>query len=264
MSKSRTLVPLFLTLLVAAACAPAAPAPTPQATPQPLWVSYSPALRPLQAALHVCALEDERIALFVEEVPASAGAKGELRLWWGAPPAGKHAYQLGWDELVAVVHPENPLEKLDIQVLEQIMSGVTNSWEGIAQLEGVQNAWAGGEIQVWTYPSGDELRQVFDQALSGREIVYSFAWLAPDPQAMREAVANEPSAVGYLPASWLDSSVKALKIEPSAPEGLRQPLLLLSDGEPQAAPRAFAACLQDGTGQHQLSQMYEPLEKTGP
>jgi ABC-type phosphate transport system substrate-binding protein len=121
-----------------------------------------------------------------------------------------------------------------------LFAGQVNQWDAV-----------GGSpqsVQVWIFPEGDDARQLFDSVILDGYQLTTVAQLAPDPQAMLEAVSDDPAAIGYLPRRWLKGNsgdkVRALPINQTLADSLRQPILALSGAEPEGAMRTLLICLQ--------------------
>jgi hypothetical protein len=78
----------------------------------------------------------------------------------------------------------------------------------------------------------------------GENATNANALLAPNPAAMFEAIAADPLAVGYIPASWLDKDIQIITIEVELQDAFTQPILALSVREPEGSLRTYLACLQ--------------------
>jgi hypothetical protein len=55
-------------------------------------------------------------------------------------------------------------------------------------------------------------------------------------------VAADPNAIGFLPAHWLDSSVRAVTIDGLS--SAAQPILALTTSTPKGTTRSWLLCLQ--------------------
>jgi hypothetical protein len=66
---------------------------------------------------------------------------------------------------------------------------------------------------------------------------------------MRQAVAADPSAIGYLPRRWVDSSLRPLSIDGISETSLRQPILAVTQTTPQGAQKEWLLCLQRSIAQ---------------
>lgn len=220
----RRLVPILLVLFLAAC----GTAPAAETTPeQPLKVAVSSDLAWLESDLAGCAAEVGAAVLRADETP---DGQDVIALQTGAPPEGKYAAVLGEDRLAIIVHPDNPLEELSLESAQAIFTGLQKNW-------GDQS-----EIRVWSLPKTGEVTS----ALTAAGFSLAESAQAPTAADMRAAVAADPSAIGYLPARWLDDSVRELPVD-----GLKVelPVLALSAQEPQGKARALLLCLQAKIGQ---------------
>jgi hypothetical protein len=89
------------------------------------------------------------------------------------------------------------------------------------------------------YAAGDDVQAAANWLPAGPAAV-----LAPDPAAVRSAVAQERYSLGTLPAHWLDSSVKKVTIVGAGEGQLKHPLLAMAAQEPQGTRRAWLFCVQ--------------------
>ncbi len=229
----------FVALLTLSACV--APTSTPAPTSEPVWlkVQYPASLGSLSADFNACV--PEGVGLVVQEGSglAFADTEADLLLGWAAPESILgYAAQLGSEEMVVVVHPDNPIGSLDGEDLRLIYSGQLTDWDFLGQ--------APLALQAWALPPASEawalfVEGVFDATTTlGRGI-----GVAPSPRTLREAVAADPGAIGVLPRRWVDSSVRIVPIS-DLPEGaLAHPILAFSASEPLGPARAWLACLQE-------------------
>ncbi len=245
MKFTRFLIFLFLT-----ACAPfttVAPPPTRQA----VRASLPPALRTWGSRLQACAAKDPGTDLFVEEKASSDPAAGQadvaFHLVQPPGPIPASLVQVGAEDIVLLVNAGNPVEKLSQAQLGDLFAGKITRWEALAPApKGFT-----GEVQVWTYPASEELRRVFESALFHDGNSQAQPMLAPDPQAMLEAIASSEMAIGYAPMSWLktlspdlEKNLKQVQLEPALSQALHAPVLAASAAEPQGAVRALLVCLE--------------------
>jgi hypothetical protein len=229
---------LILVLIGLAACSPPQAAPPP--TPQVLRIQLTPALRNWSARLQQCASNESGIGVLVDELPAGAhdpdGAAFSLRLGPPDEVAG-FAAVAGNEQLVPVVNPNNPVEQISSQQLRAIYSGEIKDWQSLVP---------GGKampVEAWTYLPGDDLRAVFEKTLLGSANIPRGMREAPNPGAMLQAVAADAGAIGYVPRSWLGTSLRELSLSDPPADGLSVPVIALSTSEPQGAARTLLACL---------------------
>lgn len=221
-------------------------------TPNPITLSILPSLEPAVPALIQCSESLPDTVLFVERVPASAvvNSSADLTLWLGDPPANTgFAAPLVRDELVVVVNPVNPLEDLEIGDLRAIFSGREENWAGLIDVD--------SRVSVWVYPEGNELQEIFAGTVLEGSRLTSLANLAPGVEAMLEAIAADPAAIGFLPEAWLNDTVRPVQVTGVS---LQVPIILLAEKEPQGNERALASCLQNREGLDLLLERYSPWE----
>jgi hypothetical protein len=245
MSLSKTRLAMIGLVGLALVACQAAPSAASVPTPQYWRVQYTPALAWMAPAFNLCIRQGPPgYALAVFEKPASALdiTQAEITLRWGAPAETSGSLvELGSDDLALVVNPHNPLQSLTGSQVKTIFSGTNRAWSDYSK--GYANT-----IRVWSYPQGNEIRQYFEEAFAPLDLLAS-AHLAPDPNAMRQAVAADPSAIGYLPRRWVDSSVRQLTIADIPEPSLRQPILAITQITPQGAQKEWLLCLQRSIAQ---------------
>lgn len=215
---------LGLLALVLAACQSA---PAVQATPQtPLKVAVSPSLTWLESDLAACAASVGTAVQRADDAPADSGV---IALRLGAPDDGRFAAVLGQEQVVVIVHPDNLQPDLTREDAMAIFSGQQKSWPD------------GAEILAWSLPVTSDAHA----AMLAAGFSFAGTGLAATPQTMLQAISSDPAAIGYLPARWVDASVRALEIK-GMPVDV--PILAVSAQEPQGSARALLVCLQEKTG----------------
>jgi hypothetical protein len=247
---------ITLTLLIGAALAACQPAPTaaPRPTPTSLRIQITPTLGTLAPLLTGCARRQSNLGIVLDERPASAfdAQYAGLSLTWG-PPVGQQsfAYQLGEDRLSLIVHPDSPLKDLSRAQLQAIYNGSVQKWDALLQPtckecapDSAKNPLVGKEIHPWAYLPGEDIQNMF-QTQIGLAARTGLNFLAPDPTAMRAAIAADPQAIGFLPQREVDASVKPLQLTGIKAEALRQPVTASLPAQPQAETRAWLACVAE-------------------
>ena len=225
-------------ILLLSACA--APTATPEPTTEPVWlkVQYPASLGSLSADFTACV--PDGVGLVVQEGAGMAfdEAEADLVLAWAAPESVLgYAAELGSEELVVIVHPENKIPSLDMEDLRLVFAGRLADWDLLGQ--------APLPLQAWAPTSSSDLWALFTEAALGADLALGRAiGTAPSPQAMREAVAADPGALGVLPRRWVDSSVRIVPISDLPGGALTRPILAFSASEPQGPARAWLSCLQ--------------------
>ncbi len=235
---------LFLVLaalaLVLAACRPSLVL-EPAHTPQVIRASITPSLNPLRPLFKRCIAESPQAGLVVTESIVPSLEQADLALGWGANSLpGEFAAVLGEERLAFIVHPQNSLDQISLADLIAIYQGTRSDWP---------SGGPAGEIQPWAYPGGEDIQQIFAAAV-GVPLPGNASAIAPDPAAMVEAVAASHQAIGFLPGRWLDERVKEVQIEGIGEDQLRQPILALSESEPEGLAKSWLLCLQENLAEN--------------
>jgi hypothetical protein len=223
----RIFLALFLpALLFLSACGPASPTPVPAS----LTVEYSFATASWLADLYTCAGTTDLVA---EQRAADAfDPQADLTLRLGVP-AGLNtpAYQVGNEDLLVVVNKVTPVVSLTVEQAAGLFSGRITDWSGI-------DPGKTGKVQPWVFASGEDVEQLFEQAVLGGSPVSSQARLASTPDEMSRAVAADPNAIGLLPRHWKAGNVTAVLTAAAFP------ILALTPAQPAAGVAALVTCLQ--------------------
>ncbi len=233
----RFLAALILLAAFMTACGPSL---TPQApvTPVVFTIQHTPALNALRSDMTACMNDRAGAGLVVEERSGAALILGEsdASLRWdvqGELPT--FSAVIGQEELVIITHPDNPSSAILLADLQSIYTGGMREWPEPGTL-----------VSPYAYPAGDDVQLVFEAIILGGTVVPSrITYTAPDPAAVIEAIAGDPSALGYIPRRWLNSQVKELTVEGIELERLTRPLVALAESEPSGPARDWLLCLQD-------------------
>jgi hypothetical protein len=224
---------------------------TPVPTRPIIRVAATPAVFPMVDALQICSGALADTALVVDEVPGGGvdPDRYDLTIRFAYPQEStEEAVLLVWDHVVLVVHSSNPIDSLSIAQWQAVFTGRVRNWKSVGGKQ--------GPIQVWVGTKGDEVRQAVDARLLGDAVVSPLAKIAPSPQAMLDAVRDDPGAVGYLVHSWRSDQVKTFDL------GIELPVLAYSSttNVPVAA-RDLLICLQGESVQEFLGLWYTPIQE---
>jgi len=235
---------VVLAALILSACQPQIVSLTPPPTPQAWQVETTPALRWLGPVFQGCAAGLTGANLVISERSAAqlGGPQADFSFQWGdRVEAMGFAVVIARDALAIVVNPANPAAALTPDDVRALFSGKTSIWN-LSTATGCASCAPdfSGSVQAYIYAPGEDVRAAASWIPGGPAAV-----LAPGPAEVRAAVAKERYSVGYLPARWLDASVKAVTVAPAEPGMLPQAVLAFAPREPQGAQRAWLACVQD-------------------
>lgn len=221
----RTSILLLLLLLTACSPSPVAEEKA-EATPQLLPVYIAPAAEERIPQLYRCA-ERTQVGL-VQRTPSLRDARIALRVGAGDD---KIAYPIGEVEIGLFANADNPVEALSREEALALYTGKIGNW-----------AEVGGDdapVRLWVYDQDDDLQHAFNESVLGQNPLSTLARQAPNPRAMRDAIANDAHALGILPKSQADSRLRPLY----SLENL--PVLVILQEEPQENLLSLIICLQE-------------------
>lgn len=238
--RSLTILLILFTLFSASGCAESPPEPA--AAPEVVRVAITPAAHHTGLAVSTCAASIDSASFEIIEVYASQ-AQADLLIHLGEPsPADVFAAQIAREDLVIILHPDNPAGSLTLNQVQQLFSGKIQNWSA---LDGDDLP-----VQVWSLLPADETRPVFISTVMENSLIATTASLAPTPEIMLATVTGTPAAIGFLPRSWINADITAIL------PGVSMPVLVAADGEPQGAARELVACLQGEVGQELLAAFF--------
>jgi DNA-binding transcriptional LysR family regulator len=236
----RNLSILILAHVLLAACAQL---DSPLIPTSEIWqVQFSPATAHFGPFLNRCTSKLDSVALLSFEIPAPdlSLQEADFALRWGPPPLENSAASvIKEDRLVIIVHPDNPIQSLD---LNQLMNIYSNN---AAKETGEVSAWA---IQPWAYPDGSDVGTSFLSYLSTPRLMNPSIKIAPDPAALSQIISQQTNAIGPIPESWVTDSVRIIPIL-GLPDGRdRFPILLMTKPPISSPQMKWIKCLQDSHG----------------
>jgi len=213
----------------------------PAATPQVLRVEVSSTLDWLRTDMAECTQQVAGLGLVVDtvSVPNQVLANADVNLRWSnQTTAGGFIFELGEDMLTLIVHPDNPVEAIEANLIKDLYAGQKTVWSDTGDTPGAA-------VQPWVFPAEDETQKLFETGLLANGQIVQTAKIAPTPAAMLEAVAKDPQAIGFLPTRWLNQSVKPIEILDFQNNDLLLPILAVTKFEPAGSTRDWLLCLQE-------------------
>ncbi len=214
------------------------PAPVSRTVPSPDWLTIQipDSLLSLTDNFQACAPSGTGIAILS---PFDAGEPQIILRWGDTQTENLRAYQIGEEELVFIVNPNNPIPSVRYEEIQNAYLGKLSSlnWE----IFGGSNL----PLTLAGYPAESDINRLFLQGLNlqsptfPREMV-----IVPTPQEMRHFIANTPGGLGILPKRWVDASVRPLRVEGGI--GVEKfPILALTPTEPQGKTMEWLLCMQE-------------------
>jgi phosphate transport system substrate-binding protein len=154
------------------------------------------------------------------------------------------------DGVAVIVHPSNPVSDITISQVKQIFAGETQTW---AQLGGRDKA-----ITVVTREEGSGTRGAFQEMVMGKVRIYKGAIVEDSNGTVREIVAGDPDAIGYISLGLVNAAVKALSLDGVKPTDenilqnryrLVRPFLFLTKGPAGSEAQSFIDFVLSQEGQ---------------
>jgi ABC-type phosphate transport system substrate-binding protein len=142
-------------------------------------------------------------------------------------------YYLLFEELINIVTNKlNPLYQLDIPQINNIYNGVLSSWQDVILKcptcfgKSATNSLPQNMIQPWIFIPGSTSQKTINDFFLDDGLNSLSANIAPDEQAMAEAIALNPSAIGFLPSHWLNEEIKIIQLMSQSDISLKFPVLV--------------------------------------
>jgi phosphate transport system substrate-binding protein len=154
------------------------------------------------------------------------------------------------DGLAVIVHPSNPVRGAKVAEVKQIFAGDIRNWR-----------FLGGpdrSITVVTREEGSGTRGAFQELVMGKTRIFRGAITEDSNGTVREIVAHDPYAVGFISLGLVNTQVKALELDgaPGNEENIRngsyklvRPFLFVSRGALTGAAKEFVDFVLSEEGQ---------------
>lgn len=159
------------------------------------------------------------------------------------------------DGIAIVVNPKNPITTLTSDQARDIFSGKIANWKDV-----------GGQdttIRVISREDGSGTRRSFDKLVLGNDKLTSSALFQNSNGTIREAVASDPSSIGYLSTGLVDKKIKAILYNGVQPTNemvkngkypLSRPVYFLTRGELKPQTKAFIDYVLSPASQKELEK----------
>ena len=156
------------------------------------------------------------------------------------------------DGVAVIVNHASTMANLSMDQLRDIFNGKIANWKEIGG--------ADGAITVVSREAGSGTRSSFEQIV-GNVKLSANALVQDSNGSIRETVAGDPRAIGYLSHGLVNDKIKALTIDgiPCSTEAvmagkypLVRPIFLLTKGAPQGAAKTFIEFIVSDAGQAQI------------
>ncbi len=140
-------------------------------------------------------------------------------------------YLLGHENFVIAVNSANPVSSLTLDQVSEIFMGTNKTWGDFSkscnQCVSFTDAtsFAEKDLTTWVYPPTSMEQTILQNIIMKENFLSVNAIVAPDPQALLEAIRFNPAAIGILPEHWLDKTIKSINIRDAGKNDLLFPIL---------------------------------------
>lgn len=229
---------LLLTIVLLTSCKQSSPLTRNINRPETVLIRISNSLIHIQDAIEACRPEFPELNIITSIDP---NTPFDIHLRHGTGDHLVSAYFLAEDELVFIQSATNPADEISFSQISGLYTGPKDLPAGMT---------------VWTYPEGDDLREVFNQIVLNKLPIRGEARLAPDPLSMVDQIASETHAVGYLPRSALQDGVQVISYPDSLAQVNSLPVIAVVAANASPGSAKLITCLQSGPGQIRLAELF--------
>ena len=175
---------------------------------------------------------------------------------------GLKSYAFAVDGVAVVVHPENPVAALTAEQVRDIFAGKITNWKDVGGKD--------APVHLFSRDEASGTREVFWDKLLKKGPVAVSANIVQSNGAMKVAVSQDKSAVGYVGIGQIDHTVKAPTLDgvvPSQENAMNgsypvvRKLYMNTKGEPSRLVKAFIDYVLSAEGAEIIKKHgYIPLQ----
>ena len=160
---------------------------------------------------------------------------------------------IAWDGIAIIVHPKNNIHNLNLTQLRDIFAGKIKYWSELG--------WVHKSIHFVTREEGSGTRCAFEEMVMHDVPISDEALVQDSSGSVREIVAHDPHAIGYISYGIVDKRVNALSIDgvelnlrtiKEKKYEITRPFLFVTKEEPHGLVRDFIDFLLSSEGQRIL------------
>jgi phosphate transport system substrate-binding protein len=159
------------------------------------------------------------------------------------------------DGIAVVVHPGNPLANLSTEQVRNIFNGRIKNWKDLG--------WIDRKIDAVTREEGSGTRGSFEELIMKKMEIDDGIMVQDSNGSVKEVIATDPYAIGYISLGLLDERVKGLSVEGTSPtvENIKagkymivRPFLFLLNEKPEDKVQFFIDFVLSNEGQNILKK----------
>ncbi|MHB8109666.1 MAG: phosphate ABC transporter substrate-binding protein [Syntrophorhabdaceae bacterium] len=158
-----------------------------------------------------------------------------------------------FDGIAVVVHKDNPIKDLNLEQVRGIFSGEISNWRDLG--------WISRRIDAVSREEGSGTRGAFEDMVMNKKEIGDAIMVQDSNGSVKEVVATDPYAIGYISMGLLDVKVKAVALDGITPSiatiksgkyKIVRPFLYITNGPPNKAAQQFIDYVVSKDGQRIL------------
>ena len=163
---------------------------------------------------------------------------------------GLTEYEIGKEGIVIAVNNNNNVTALSSEQIKGIFSGAITNWNQVGGPD--------SQIHVVTREEGSGTRSSFEDLIMKNESIKPDAVVQSSTESVKQVVAQDPGAIGFVSLAHMSSDVKALKVDGIGPSTqtvadgsykLQTAFLFVVKGEPEGIVKDFINFTLSSKGQ---------------
>ncbi len=154
------------------------------------------------------------------------------------------------DGISIILHPKNTINDLTLQQVRDIYGGRITNWKELG--------WIDRKIDAVTREEGSGTRSAFEELIMKKKEIDDGIMVQDSNGSVREVVATDPYAMGYISLGLIDQKVKPVLINGAAPTikniktgryKIVRPFLYVTNGELDLPAKEFVDFILSRDGQ---------------
>jgi phosphate transport system substrate-binding protein len=159
------------------------------------------------------------------------------------------------DGISIILHPQNKINGLTLQQVRDIYNGVITNWKELG--------WIDRKIDAVTREEGSGTRSAFEELVMKKKEIDDGIMVQDSNGSVKEVVATDPYAMGYISLGLLDEKVKPVAIDDVVPSiksikagryKIVRPFLYVTNGELGQYAKEFVDFILSRDGQKILKK----------
>jgi phosphate transport system substrate-binding protein len=159
------------------------------------------------------------------------------------------------DGISIILHPQNKVNGLTLQQVRDIYNNIITNWKELG--------WIDRKIDAVTREEGSGTRSAFEELVMKKKEIDDGIMVQDSNGSVKEVVATDPYAIGYISLGLLDEKVKPVAIDGVAPSikniktgsyKIVRPFLYVTNGELEPYAKEFVDFILSRDGQKILKK----------